>query len=123
MPTRLSPTVTHIEWGKIEVDGLGVFKDAKLWPGGGRAWDWRETGTQHVPGIQVTDVEELLAAGATTVVLSRGMDLVLEVSAATVSALEARGITVLVLETREAVRTYNELVATTPVGALLHSTC
>lgn len=118
-----SPVVMHIEWGKIEIDGFGVLKDAKLWPGGARAWDWRETGTRHDPGIQVADVEELLAAGATTVVLSRGMDFVLQVPTATVEALEARGIMVHVLETRAAVRAYNELAATTPVGALLHSTC
>jgi hypothetical protein len=123
MPTTSSPIIAHIEWGKVEVDGFGVFKDAKLWPGGARAWDWRETGTGHVPGIQVADVEELLAAGAMTVVLSRGMDLVLQVSHATVAALDTRGISVHVLETREAVRLYNELAATVPVGALVHSTC
>lgn len=123
MPTLLSPTVTHIEWGKVEVDGFGEFKDVKLWPGGARAWDWKETGTRHQPGVQLAEVEELLAAGATTVVLSRGMDLVLQVSHAIVAALETRGITVHVLETREAVRLFNELAATVPVGALIHSTC
>ncbi len=38
-------------------------------------------------------------------------------------ALEARGITVHVLETREAVALYNTLAATTAVGGLFHSTC
>ncbi len=123
MPSNLSPLVCRIEWGVVEVSRIGGFKDVKLWPGGARDWDWRETGTRHVPGIQVADVEELLAAGATTVVLSRGMDLVLEVPADTVAALEDRGVTVHVLETRAAVRLYNELAVTTSVGALIHSTC
>jgi hypothetical protein len=49
------------------------YKDAKLFPGGSREWDWRETGTEHVPGIQPADVQELLGHGAKVVVLSRGM--------------------------------------------------
>ncbi|MEQ7011117.1 MTH938/NDUFAF3 family protein [Actinopolymorpha sp. B17G11] len=118
-----SPRILAIEWGRIDVEGVGEVKDAKLFPGGGRAWDWTETGTRHRPGIQVLDAEELLAAGATTVVLSRGMDLVLQVPSTTVSELEARGVTVHVLETREAVALYNELATTTPVGGLFHSTC
>ena len=33
--------------GKIEVEGTGTLRDAKLFPGGAREWDWRETGTEH----------------------------------------------------------------------------
>jgi hypothetical protein len=53
-----SPRITHLEWGAMEAEGLAPARDMKLWPGGGRAWDWRETGTHHVPGIQIADVEE-----------------------------------------------------------------
>jgi len=45
------------------VEGLGSGKDFKLYPGGGREWDWRETNTEHVPGIQHADVQELLENG------------------------------------------------------------
>jgi len=68
-----SPRITHLEWGRIDAEGLARAHDVKLWPGGGRAWDWSETGTHHVPGIQIADVEELLEEGARIVVLSRGM--------------------------------------------------
>ena len=68
------PRIVQISWGRMEVEGLGVGKDFKLYPGGGRAWDWAETGTRHSPGVQPADVEELVARGATTVVLSRGMN-------------------------------------------------
>jgi hypothetical protein len=69
-----SPRILAISWGYMQVDGLGAGKDFKLYPGGGRDWDWAETGTRHSPGIQPADVEELLAHGATAVVLSQGMD-------------------------------------------------
>src|SRR5688572_3917860 len=58
--SEVSPRVIDDGWGFIEIEGLGRFRDAKLWPGGGRAWDWRETGTDHRPGILSADVTELL---------------------------------------------------------------
>lgn len=118
-----SPKVLDIAWGCMEVEGLGIGKDFTLYPGGGREWDWNETGTRHVPGIQPADVEELLAHGATTVVLSQGMDQQLQVEPATLAYLEERAIEVRVLETREAVKIYNELAGRVPVGGLFHSTC
>jgi len=33
-----SPLIDDMEWGQI-ITVVGNFKDAKLWPGGGRAWD------------------------------------------------------------------------------------
>jgi hypothetical protein len=69
-----SPAIVSVVWGRMEVAGLGVGKDFKLYPGGGREWNWSETGTRHQPGIQPADVEELLTHGATVVVLSQGMD-------------------------------------------------
>src|SRR5260370_18016737 len=77
------PRILEISWGRMEVEGLGAGKDFKLYPGGGRAWDWAETGTRHSPGIQPADVEELVAHGAAIVVLSRGMNQRLQVDAAT----------------------------------------
>lgn len=122
--TTSSPRVEHIDWGEMTIAGLGTGKDFKLWPGGGREWDWRETGTRHVPGIQPDDVEELLAAGATTIILTRGMWRALRTQQATLDRLEQAGATVHVLETREAVEKYNELAAAgEPVGGLFHSTC
>lgn len=118
-----SPRILVLSWGGMEVEGLGLAKDFKLYPGGGRPWDWTETGTQHVPGIQPADVEELLAHGATTVVLSRGMSRRLRVDERTSRLLDERSITVHVAENEEAVRIYNELVAHTKVGGLFHSTC
>jgi hypothetical protein len=117
-----SPRVTDLAWGRLEVDG-STFKDAKLFPGGARAWDWNETGTNHEPGIQPADVEELLERGATTVVLSKGFHERLGVTPETLRMLEERGVAAHVRQTEEAIRLYNELRETEKVGALIHSTC
>jgi hypothetical protein len=118
-----SPKILSVSWGRMEVEGLGVGKDFKLYPGGGEEWDWSRTGMRHTPGIQPADVAELLACGATSVVLARGMDQQLRVDPATIAYLEERSVEVHVLETREAVKLYNDLVGRVQVGGLFHSTC
>ena len=124
MTDEKSPKVASQEWGQITLVGGARFKDAKLFPGGAREWDWGETGTRHEPGIQVTDTLELLEAGAETVVLSRGVHERLQVPDATIAFLEAQGVDVIALQTEAAVARYNELVEQgIRVGALLHSTC
>ena len=122
--SSISPHIEKIAWGSIKVAGVGAGKDFKLWPGGGRPWDWRETGTQHVPGIQPADLEELLDHGSQVIVLSRGMLLRLQASPDALALLEKRHIAVHIAETKEAVRIYNSLVEEgKAVGGLFHSTC
>lgn len=120
-----SPRIGEVSWGSIRVeDPDGSYKDAKLYPGGSRAWDWRETGTEHVPGIQPADVEELLEHGARVVVLSRGMQERLRVQDSTLERLKEAGVETHVAETREAARLYNRLRdGRRRVGGLFHSTC
>lgn len=112
-----SPRIADCRWGRVSIDGHGTVKDAKLYPGGARAWDWRETGTRHDPGIQPADVVELLEYGAEVIVLSRGVLRMLQVCPETLALLHD------VLPTGEAVETYNLLRDTDRVGALIHSTC
>jgi hypothetical protein len=123
MNGKPSPLISQISWGHMEVEGVGSGKDFKLYPGGGRAWDWRETNTQHVPGIQPSDVQELIDNGSRIVVLSRGMELQLETCPETLQLLRDKGIRVHLEETKAAAELYNSLAKTEPVGGLFHSTC
>ena len=119
-----SPMILSISWGRMEIEGIGEGRDFKLWPGGGRAWDWSETGTHHVPGIQPADVEELLEHGSELVVLSRGNDLQLETAPTTLALLRKREVAVHIEQTQAAVKLYNELTDQgLLVGGLFHSTC
>ena len=118
-----SPRILAVSWGRMEIEGIGTGKDFKLYPGGGREWDWNETGTRHSPGIQPADVEELLAHGATAVVLSLGMNRRLQVGPGTLDHLASRSVAAHVAETREAVKIYNDLADGAPVAGLFHSTC
>ena len=95
----------------------------KVFPGGAREWDWRETGTHHVPGIQPADVQELIERGAKAVVLSKGIWERLQVCPEALEVLVNKGIAVEVLQTETAVERFNELRESVPVGGLFHSTC
>ena len=118
-----SPRVTDDGWGHITVDGRR-FKDVKLWPGGARAWDWTETGTDHDTGVRPADVEELLGHGADHVVLSRGRQERLRMHPDTIALLDERGVPYDVLPTGEAIARYERLRdGGTAVAALIHTTC
>ena len=124
MNVKKSPRIDNKRRGRVQVEGYSKhFKDVKLYPGGAREWDWRETGTRHKPGIQPDDVQELLDHGADVVILSTGMQERLKVSSPTIQMLAEKNVEALVLNTKEAVERYNELRESIPVAALIHSTC
>ena len=119
-----SPRILSSQWGKIEVEQLGSGRDFKLWPGGGREWDWGENGTGHARGIQVDDVKEILSHGAKVVILTRGVLMRLKVPDRTLNFIEDNDVEVIVTSTKKGVKLYNEYAEKkVPVGGLFHSTC
>jgi len=117
------PHITNFSWGHIEIDEQQHFRDVKCFPCGSRSWDWNETGTKHSPGIQPSDVKELLEQGATCVVLATGVYGRLQICPETLQMLKDLNIPVHVLKTGAAIKKYNELRETEAVGGLFHSTC
>lgn len=123
-PEKIAPEILREGWGRLEVAGQAeAFKDAKLYPGGARDWNWKETGTQHSPGIQPADLVELVEHGAQVVVLSRGRLGRLKITPEAKRYLQEQGVEVEIHSTEEAIRRYNALRLELPTGALIHSTC
>jgi len=120
---RKPPQVTSLSWGRVEIDGSALYKDVKLFPDGSRAWNWQETGTQHQPGIQVADVEELLCRGSKLIILGCGVYGRLKVQKETLDFLKEHDVEVKVLKTKQAVEYYNRQRLKVPTGALIHTTC
>ena len=121
---KRSPKIIQLSWGRVVVSGYKTpFKDVKLFPGGAREWDWNETGTRHIPGIQPADFQELLENGADKVIISQGMQERLRITPEAVRELEELGTEFFILPTDDAVEKYNEFVDSEQVGALIHSTC
>ncbi len=120
----ISPKILSVKWGKMEVEDIGQGKDFKLWPGGGKSWDWSEHGTSHSPGIQAGDCEELIRNGARIVILSRGMYKRLKISEQARDYLQENDVQVIAESTKKAVKTYNSLADRgEKVGGLFHTTC
>jgi hypothetical protein len=118
-----SPYVNDLSWGRIATQA-GVFRDAKLWPGGGREWDWNQTGTDHAPGVQPADIRGLLDQKAGTILIGTGQQERLGVPEETERFVAGAGATIEVMATPQAVARYNRLAESgTRVAALLHSTC
>jgi hypothetical protein len=119
--------ITHLSWGKMEVTTNGQiyhFKDCKVWPGGAKEWDWNITGIRHQPGIQPTDIEEILNQDVEVLILTRGMELRLHTCPETEALLQSRGIEYHIEETKEAVKLFNQLVEEgKKVAGIFHSTC
>jgi hypothetical protein len=70
------------------------------------------------------DVMELIEKGSRVVVLSRGMQLVLQTCPETLEYLRDHRVVVHVEGTNQAARVYNDLAAKgVAVGGLFHSTC
>ncbi|XP_068440758.1 mth938 domain-containing protein [Clinocottus analis] len=120
-----SPEISSLSWGHMKVKGCSSsYKDCKVWPGGSRAWDWRETGTNHSPGVQPADLEEVLKNGIDLLVIGRGMNEALQVPSATLDFVMQKGVDVRVLQTEKAVAEYNKLAGQgAKVGGVFHSTC
>ena len=111
-------------WGRMEVEKLGVGRDFKLWPGGGRNWDWTEFGTGHKRGVQPEELDELLENGCRIIILTTGRLRRLKVPKETVQKAEKAKVRLIVVSTGKGVKLYNELVEQgAAVGGLFHSTC
>lgn len=119
----ISPLITSFSWGHLEVAGGKSYKDAKLYPGGSETWDWNETGTHHVPGIQPADLKTLLENDCDIIILSKGVNERLQTSSETIDFLKSKGLNFQILQTEKAIETYNQLAQDHRVGALIHSTC
>ena len=108
----------------MEVEGSGSGKDFKLWPGGCAPWDWNETGTGHLNGVQRADVLDLIDRGCEVIVIGKGAFSRLRVSSSLIRFLEGRGVQVFTADTQKAVRLYNEMAGQgAMVGGLFHTTC
>ncbi len=119
-----SPIILSSGWGKIEVAGIGQGKDWKIWPGGGRGWDWSEHHTGHRRGIQPGDVQELIDRGSRVVILTTGRLGRLKVLRETIDLLEAQGIKAVVAGTGKGIDLYNDYARDgAAVGGLFHATC
>jgi hypothetical protein len=107
--------------------GSLVGTDLIVYPTGSKVWDWaaHTPNTHHRPGILPADVKELVEEhNVDIVILSKGVEEVLQTDPSTIDYLKKHKKQYHILETRQAINKYNELIAQgKKVGGLFHTTC
>ena len=86
----MATRIESLEWGALKVSDGHVYKDAQLWPGHSCNWDWKKTGTHHVPGIQIEDLAVFIDH-VDIVILTRGMNSALQAPQATMDYITEKG--------------------------------
>lgn len=115
--------VPVISWSHMRMEGPGGGKDVKLYPGGGQAWDWAETGTRHLPGTGPPTSRSYWRAARPPRCCPRarqGSCTSTRPAATTWSSTASR---VHVARTRQAEKINNELAERARLPRLFHSTC
>lgn len=118
--------ITKISWGKIELNGLLFENDVILLNDTVKKWDWKVFHTNHKEGIKVDEVVGYFSNGfnINKVVLSKGMQSMLNIHQDTIDFLKEQRVDFYLLETREAADIYNSLVEDGHnVLAFFHLTC
>ena len=119
--------ITLLEWGRVVVEdqrGSRTYKDCIITPRGVTAWDWRQDGTRHQPGITVGALREHLSRDSEVVILSRGMEGKLLLSPEAFRYLRQQNIDYYLVRSDRLAGLYNRLVNEgLTVTCFIHSTC
>jgi len=105
-------------FGEIRVDGVLFTGDLMLTPDGPRPWEGRQGHT-----VRPADLEPLLAADPTLLVIGTGHDGLLTLSPEAEEAIAAHGVAHVMALTEEAVELWNKRAPNERACALLHLTC
>lgn len=115
------PQINNFKWDTIEVDGI-LYRDVKIYPDKVEVWDWLKNDTRHDPGIRSQDVQDLLDADCSLIIISRGINRRLSVDFDTYKLLLKYDVDFLVTDTASAIDRYREAITEGyMVGALIHT--
>jgi len=111
--------IEEYRFGEILVKGRRYRRDVTVDAEGRvRGW-WRRTGHR----LSFVDLEELLKSKPEILVVGTGYYGMMKVPEEVVEELTRINVEVVIRETREACRTFNELVGSRRAAAALHLTC
>jgi hypothetical protein len=115
--------ISAYRFGSLTIAFRTYTSDLILWPDRVRENWWRNQGHS----LSLEDLEEVLADPPERLLIGRGHDGAMQVPAATLAALEERGIKVHAMRTTEAVKLWNDWLQAgerrPKVVAALHLTC
>lgn len=122
--------IIYLKRGEIYINIYGfpkLFGDCKVTEYGVNKWDWKKTGTHHVPGIQISDLEDMMKF-VDHFILTTGMEDRLKIGDVTLKYLRENGKTWEILNTNKLQHRFNYLMNNKKrdigrIGVLIHTTC
>ena len=117
--TMQIPYIEHYRFGKIVIDRQTFSKDVIIFPNRVFSPWWRQKG--HV--LHIEDLAEVFEAAPKTLIVGQGAYGRMAIPAETRQAIEAAGIELVAVSTKEACQTYNSLREQGDTVAALHLTC
>lgn len=121
-----SGIVSDITWGIVEMTDGTACKDVIVKGDKYEIWDWSINDMHHDPGVRIIDIEEYLKDNAKIVIITRGYDGRLLITAELLDHLHTHGIQFIVCMTNKFLDLYKtqcKIYGTAGVLAFIHSTC
>lgn len=111
--------VDSYNFGEITIDGMVYTSDIIIFPG--KVMDnWRRMEGHK---LSLDDIPEVIRAMPEVLVIGTGESGVMKVPSDVISAIEAKGIKVIVKRTADACDEYNKISGSARIIAALHLTC
>lgn len=110
--------IESYSFGKIVVDGKALNHDIIIHKGEIRKW-WRHESHD----IKLDEIDEIIQDKPKVLVIGNGASGVMDVRDEIITAIRQKGVKVIVQNTGEAVKTYNELSRKQNVTGAFHLTC
>lgn len=111
--------IDSYDFGKIVVNGKSYSSDVIIYPDRVKDDWWRKAGHQ----LCVDDLEDIIEENPDMIVVGMGDPGLMRVLPETEEYIKSKGIKLVVQSTQEACKTYNRLLSSQKVIALLHLTC
>jgi hypothetical protein len=111
--------IDSYDFGEIVIGGKRYISDVIIYPDRVKDEWWRREGHR----LSVEDLGDVLDHKPDLIVVGIGNPGLVRVLPDTEKLIKSRGIELIVQPTKEACQTYNQLVSTRKVIALLHLTC
>ena len=113
------PMIDSYEFGVIVINGRRYSSDVIIYPDRIKDDWWRKEGHQ----LCIDDLENVVEEDPDVIVVGKGNPGLMRVLPETEEYIKSKGIKLIIQNTKEACKTYNQLSSSQKVIALLHLTC
>ncbi|KPK99581.1 MAG: hypothetical protein AMJ91_07315 [candidate division Zixibacteria bacterium SM23_73_3] len=111
--------INSYDFGEVVIDGKRYTSDVIIYPNRVKDDWWRKEGHQ----LCIDDLEDVLKREPDVIVVGTGSPGLMKVLPETEKLINSKEVRLIIQPTKEACQTYNQLISSQKVVALLHLTC